>query len=334
MVSKLFSFFTLVTLSDMPNHDLTESQKRGAAQELRTMYVLEILYKPLLSTNPDSRKDLEPFFCDTLGISDCTMETYIEELKVLKVSGAEDSDMINVLYEEIDRLWRTGITQQLSKDQLRSEFEDHALIYVPSDEGSSWRKTSQCVWSAAARLRDMVSLNNEYEDLEHFFVDIVGVRPVTLSMAIDELKEAGNRQSISVEEVRASLLTVNSLLCSGSDPWSPELMESKIFPVRYPKAGVQCVSAQTQFCIVDRESLRSSFEDHVKLFDFSLEEVVQLRPFLSWVRLEDRYISRCVREFTSVQESGAHPISKHGHEFRHRAHALLRYAHFYQIKLK
>ncbi|KAL2282176.1 hypothetical protein FJTKL_11005 [Diaporthe vaccinii] len=301
----------------------------SAAQELQTKFVLEITYEPWLSTSAERREDIKRLFCDTLGLSDCTMEIYVEELKSIRDSGSEDSDIITTVYEALDSLWQSRIAKEITRNWLRGQFEDHALIYVVSDEGPSWRTTSQCVWSTAARLRDMVSLHSDYEELHDFFVDALGVRPVTLSMAIDELKEAGGRQSISVEEVKASLLTVNSLLCSESDPQQPELMDSNIFPVRYPGNRLKCVSAQTQFFIVDRESLRSSFEDRVKFLDFSLEEVVQLRPFLSWARLKERYISQCVREFTSIQGSGMHPISKHGHEFRHRAHALLRIAkHF------
>lgn len=262
------------------------------------------------------------------------MEIYVEELKSIRDSGSEDSDIITTVYEALDSLLKSSIAKELTRDWLRGQFKDHALIYVVSNEGPSWRTTSQCVWSTAARLRDMVSLNSDYEELHDFFVNALGVRPVTLSMAIDELKEAGGRQPISVEEVKASLLTVNSLLCSESDAQQPEIMESNIFPVRYPESGVRCVSAQTQFFIFDRESLRSSFEDHVKFLDFSLEEIVKLRPFLSWARVEDRYISRCVREFTSIQDSGTHPMSKHGHEFRHRAHALLRYVPYFHMNLK
>lgn len=277
----------------------------------------------------DSKVDLEHLFSGTLGISDCTLENYVEELKSLQGSSFEDIGDITILYKEMNRLWRTNSTRQKSQDWLRSEFENYALIYLPLNDGASWRKTSQCVWSTAARLGDMVSLNNEYEDLEDFFVNIIGVKPVTLSMAIHELKEAGSRQTVSVEEVKARILTVNSLLCSESDPPQSGLMESKIFPVRYPEGGVHCVSAQTEFFIVDRELLRSSFEGRVKFLDFSLEEAAQLHPFLTWVQLDDRYISACVAELTSVRKSNAQPISSLGRQFQHRAHAFLRYVHDY-----
>lgn len=281
----------------------------------------------------ESKRDLEQLFSRTLDIPDCTLETYVEELKILQLSRSEDKEVIKVLYKEIERLWRIEVVQKSSENWLQNEFEAHALIYVASSERPSWRKTSQCVWSTAARLRDMVSLNSEYEDLQDFFVDTLGVKPVTLKMAIDELKEAGSRQPVSVEEVKASLLTVNSLLCSEFDPRQSELMESKIFPVRYSKKKVKCLSKRTHFFIGDRESLRSPFDDHVRFLDFNLEQVVQLQPFFNWARIEDRYISRCVTELTSIQDSDVHPISKRRLEFRHRAHGLLRYVVYLHLNI-
>lgn len=291
-------------------------------------------YKSLPFLDNDSKSDLEHLFSGTLGISDCTLENYIEELKMLKDSGFDDTNDIKILYEEISRLWQKDTTPQVSQEWLRSQFKEHDLIYFPSDDGASWRKASQCVWSTAARLRDKVSLNAEYEDLRDFFVHLLGVKPVTLDMAIDELKEAGSRQSVSVEEVKASLLTVNSLLFTGSDRLQPELMNRKIFPVRYPGGGVRCVSVQTHFFIVDREPLRSKFEGRVRFLDFSLEEVVQLYPFLNWIQLDDRYISRCVTESTSVPHSSAQPSSHLDHQFRYRAYALLRYINDSHMNLK
>lgn len=323
----------MVILSGKSDHSLANSKSRSAAQELRTKFVLEILYKSWLSKSSEDRKDLKRFFCDTLGISNCTEEIYVDELKKIRDSGFEDSDVITEVYKALHSLWKSTTVQGITQDWLKEQFQDHALIYVASNEGPSWRKTSQCVWSTAARLRDMVSLNKEYEELREFFVDVLRVRPVTLKMAIRELKQAGSRQPVAVEEVKVSLLTVNSLLCSepgqqqqaGIEESQILSVECEIFPVRFPDGDVQCVSAHTQFFIGDRGSLRSAFEHSVKFLDFNLEEVSQLRPFFKWARLDGRYVTRCVRESTSVQGFGARPILKFGHEIRDRARALLRY---------
>jgi hypothetical protein len=180
------------------------------------------------------------------------------------------------------------------------------------------------VWSSAARLRGRVSLNENYNDLEDLFVGFLGVKPVDLPMAIDELKEAGNRQPISVLEVKESIWTVNSLLSTESSlPNSRAITKSNVFPVRQAN-GVTCQSSTTNFFVIDREPLERSFEGRVKLLDFTLEEVVELWPFLKWTHLEDRYLSHCVKEITSFHGGDAMLISNPDRQIKNRAHALLR----------
>lgn len=310
-----------------PRNYILTSQQRNAPYKLQKKFVLKILYEPWLSTYSDSKREhLERFFRETLDITDCGLNDYVNELRSLQECDSEESDTITLWYEALYTYWKSNeVLNQTFRPYLGSLFENHALIYVASNEGSSWRKPSECVWSTAARLRDKLSLNIEYENLRGLFVDVLGVKQITLQMAIDELKEAGSRESACVGEVKASLQTVNSLLSSEPNQEHAGFGESKIFPVRYPEGAVRSVSAQTEFFIVDRESLRLQFEDEVKFLDFSLEEVNELRPFIEWAGLESRYVTRCVRESTSVGASDARPISKPHREIRPRAHALLRY---------
>lgn len=184
---------------------------------------------------------------------------------------------------------------------------------------------SRCVWSRAARLRGKVSLNDDYENLEELFVDFLGVKLVDLPMAIDELKETGSRESTSVPEVKESIWTVNSLLSTERNHPNPrEIVKGSIFPVRYPNGRVIRGSMSTEFCVIDREPLRQSFETKVKFLDFTLEEVVQLRLFLEWARLEGRYLSHCVKEITSFHGGVTRPMLNPDRQIRNRAHALLR----------
>ncbi|KFY91247.1 hypothetical protein V500_04776 [Pseudogymnoascus sp. VKM F-4518 (FW-2643)] len=170
-----------------------------APQEMKTKFALQRLYEPLLRSDSADSSSLAHFFTSVLKITDCTWETYVEELKELKVSSCENSDTIAVVYRALDAL-RPTITS-VSMDLLKTTFESDALIYVPLDDRPVWHKVSQCVWSSAARLRGRVSLNENYKDLEDLFVGFLGVKPVNLLMAIDELKEAGNRRPTSVSEI-------------------------------------------------------------------------------------------------------------------------------------
>jgi len=193
------------------------------------------------------------------------------------------------------------------------------------DDRSPWYKPSQCVWSKAIRLRGAVSISEAYEDLEDLFLLVLGVKQANLLMTIDELKQTGSRQPVSVPEVKESIWTVNSLLPTEmSPPASSEIVKSAIFPIRYPDGGVTCGTETTEFFIPDREYLKECFADKVKLLDFTLEEVGRLRPFLHWTGLQGRYLSSCAEEVTSFPGDVVTPESNLSLEIRQRAHPFLR----------
>ena len=144
-------------------------------------------------------------------------------------------------------------------------------------------------------------------------------------MAIDELKEAGGRQSTSIQDIKESIWTVNSLLPTSTKLPKPEkVMENCIFPIKLPNGISTRGSITTEFSIVDRENLGELFRTKVKLLDFTLQEVVRLRPFLNWMHLDTRYLSQCVKEITSFHGAAARLISDPNRQIWNRAHALLR----------
>lgn len=303
----------------------------AAPMKMKTKYVLRLLYiEECLPLDQTDFLYMEAFLTGTLGIRPCTWEIYVDELNELRRSESEDIDDITSIYKEL-RTIRWGPTTEGQKEAFRAAFDKDALIFVPSDDGASWHKSSQCVWSTAASLRGKVSLNRDYEGLEDLFVDFLGVKPVDIHMAIEELKEVGSRGGdVLVDEVKDSIWTVNSLLAMETKPPPPgDILKRRIFPIKHPGGDIQCYSKTTEFFIIDRDPLRRLFESKVKLLDFTLDEVVRLRPLLQWARLEDRYLSVHVKEATIFRGSGARPISSEGRNIRYKAHALLRIAvHF------
>jgi hypothetical protein len=313
----------------------------NAPQELRSKHALKYLYEPILATDSANLSYFKQFFSATLKIADSTWKTYLQELRALKADDCDDTDIISGIYKALDVLRPKLIA--LTKDEVmsvtkrvndspngllthcRAAFEDDALIYLETDDGPAWHKTSECVWSRAAALRGRVSLNEEYEDLEKLFVDFLGVKPVDLAMAIDELKEAGKDQSTTVDNLVESLWTVNSLLSSTSEhPQPKNISKSRIFPIRYPDGRVTCTSEATDFCVVDREGLYHSFKTEIKFLNFTLKEVAELRPFIEWIGLEGRYLSRNVENVTTFPGGSTRQTSNPKHQIKTRAHALLR----------
>ncbi|KAF0329343.1 ino80 chromatin remodeling complex protein [Colletotrichum asianum] len=300
-----------------------------APLDMRTKFALERLYQPWFRTNgTNSNSTYLNLFRSMIGIEDCTWAILIDELKELKASKCDDTDQIGTIYKALNALCRDPSVVQ--NDHSKSIFEDEALIYLPVDSGLSWHRPSECVWSNATKLSGRVSLNEEFEDLEIFFVDFLGVKPLDLSMAIDDLKSVATRASVTSSEIKDLIWAVNSLLPTvQKPPSSREVLKTKIFPIAYPNGRVTVGTATTGFCVIDRESLRSSFKNKVNFLDFTLEQVARLRPFLEWTHLENRYLSRCVKEITSFHGGAATPITNPQRQIRHRAHALLRVAaHF------
>lgn len=144
-------------------------------------------------------------------------------------------------------------------------------------------------------------------------------------MAVNELREAADEGS-SVDMIRDSIWTVNSLLnVSAVWPGSKQVTQARIFPVRLPSGEVRCLSKGSEFFVIDREPYRTAFERHVKLLNFTLADVAELGPFLQWTRLEDRYLSNCVKEVTSFGGGYARVVSDNQRQICNRAHALLRF---------
>lgn len=196
---------------------------------------------------------------------------------------------------------------------------------MPLEGKAAWHPSSQCVWSNVARLRGKPCLNDDYEDLKELFVNFLGVKPVDLVMVVDELKELGNRPSTSPEQIKELIWTVNSLLpAEAKRPSHTGVVSSKVFPIRNPDGEVTLKSSATNFFVVDREFLKHCFKDKTKLLDFSLEDVVRLRPFIAWARLEDRFLSRRVKEITSFHGSEITQTLESRSQICGRAHAFLR----------
>ncbi|KAI0977216.1 hypothetical protein F4678DRAFT_468441 [Xylaria arbuscula] len=306
---------------------LPESCVWDAPQEMTTRHVLKRLYRTCFCKDGAACPHFFRFFVETLGIpASCTWQDYVKELQALKENDSTDVDTITGIYKAINALEQTsnGIVA------IREAFEQDSLIYAEVDDLTLWHRPSQCAWSKAARLRGKVSLNEEYEDLERLFTEVLGVKQVDLVMAIDALKLTGSRPSPLMPKVKESIWTVNSLLSaeiSLSDP--SDILNSSIFPIRYPDGDVTCSSVSTEFFIVDREQLTQNFATKVKFLDFNLEEVVRLRPFLHWAGLQSRYFSHSIKEVTSFPGEGASLISSPDVQLRYRAHPLLRIACHY-----
>jgi hypothetical protein len=170
----------------------------------------------------------------------------------------------------------------------------------------------------------MLTLNKLYPNLPDFFVKVLGVKKMTAKMVYDKLMGP----ELSVEETKQTLETFNSLLLVSKDnEFDPiPILKKRVFPVRFPKGGVSLLTGYDGFALLDRKSLGDDFEDQAKFLDFSIDEIRTLQPLIKWASLEERYVSKAVKEISSVDADSTRPISSSHREIKLKAHALLRLA--------
>ncbi|KAF5714682.1 hypothetical protein FMUND_7251 [Fusarium mundagurra] len=300
----------------------------NAREDMQTAYPLAHLYRTVFHRSEDLDV-LRQFFKTALGVKDCSWEDYLNEIRRLKDLKSDDFDWVNDLYGSLDSE-RFGM-MEVDTTKLRKTFAEEPLIYFNVGNVSRWYTVGECLWSSATQIRGRVALNDLYPDLEDFFVSFLGVQELTLDMAYDELKEMGSRvPPPSVAAVKETIWALNSLLDTTADPPDEEpIFRGTVFPVRYPNKSVKLQSGRTQFAIADRKALGDIFGPQAKMLDFTLDEVRRLRPFLSWLDLEKRYLSTSVREISTVAGGRMDELQYPDRDIRQKATGLFRIAvHF------
>jgi hypothetical protein len=209
----------------------------------------------------------------------------------------------------------------------RASFETEALIYFDHNGTPGWHKPSECVWSDTTHIHGKIAVNAQYSDLKDLFIEKLQVPQLDLMMVFDQLLEARSL-NLPVSEVKELLKTLNSFLRAEENPPRPNrLLNARVFPVREPSSGnvILCTS-NTQFALIDREGPPSRFIEMVRVLDFTLQEIRQLEPLLTWTDLESRYLSRRMKETSRLGNGVRAPISQPHRDLRRKAYALLRYA--------
>jgi hypothetical protein len=155
-------------------------------------------------------------------------------------------------------------------------------------------------------------------------VGFLKVEAPNVGMLVDELVEL-SRVGASVGRVKDVIWALNSLLLTEECPQLPNaLAEAKIIPVNLGNAPSKLQSSKSDFFIRDRQKFADAFEGKALMLDFTLKEAHMLQPFLHWMGLENRYMSRAVKEISTFKGSPKAPISSPDRDFRCKAHALYR----------
>src|SRR6201999_4083380 len=134
-----------------------------------------------------------------------------------------------------------------------------------------------------------------------FFVGQLKVETPSLATFIEELKELlRSDKNASIEEVKEHIRNINRYAPMTKDIEGFDLESLEFLPSRNPDGGVTLVNPSSDFAIVDRIEYGNAFKDKVSILDFTLEESHTLRPFLSALGLENRFMSLNVEESSTV----------------------------------
>ncbi|GLA20578.1 hypothetical protein AnigIFM62618_009153 [Aspergillus niger] len=293
-----------------------------APRHMKSKYPLKSLFTEYCRQNQADAVYLRDFFQKTLKIPDVRADDLLVELTKLQSDKCDDFDQISSIYINLHRMFNQMPSGTVIS--YRKRFVEDPLIYV----APNWYTTPECLWSTATSIPGRTALNDHYQDLKEFFVDLLGVQTLTLEMVVEKLRDQGRTGSSSVDEVKSTIWTLNSLLQSEQASIVPpdQVLDSAVFPVRFPQGGVQLQTSASTFAIADRKHLLSHFSPKAKLLDFEVDEVPRLEPFLQWTGLKDRYLSSCIKEITMVGGDDARPLSNPGRDIRRKAHGLLRVA--------
>ncbi|KAF4495856.1 hypothetical protein FAGAP_7989 [Fusarium agapanthi] len=258
-------------------------------------------------------------FLGTLGVQNISVQGIVSELECRWRLCGDDEEDVQIL-----SLYKYLHEHLTVTTGVRATFEQSPLIFLRQDGKAKWYKTSDCLWSSTAPIRGKVTLDETYEDLKELFVAKLGVKSLTMQMVYDELRQSPES---SVEDIKVALFAFNDFLKIEDGNWDPEpIRTAKIFPVVYPDGTTALRSIDVGFAIADRSNLRSKFSDQIALLDFELEDIHRLRPLFSWLKIQQRYLSRCVMERTAVSGDSRLPISSPKRDLGLKAYQICRVA--------
>ncbi|KIL94319.1 hypothetical protein FAVG1_02882 [Fusarium avenaceum] len=265
-------------------------------------------------TDSGKRKNIEKFLHVSLGIQNTTVDVLMSELIELRRIRCKDPRRILGIYQ----YWNAELDVN---PETRALFEETPLIFAKSQGSMGWYKIRDCVWPSNTSLGGKATLSDLYFDLKEFFVNKLGVEDSEPSTPYAELKHPSRR---SVEDIKATIMQLSSLLRTTTVFLNPEpIRKSKIFPVKGLNGTVSLHSVDADFFIKDT-LLYEDWLCHLSVLDFDIQEFQRLKPFFSWLGIEDRYLSRCVEEQTSIPELVDSPVSSGPRYFKRKYCHILR----------
>ncbi|KAH6672240.1 hypothetical protein B0J14DRAFT_69385 [Halenospora varia] len=273
---------------------------------------------------------LAHFFHRTLDIRNANWEDYLRVLSNIK----NGSNLVQDTPEKVSRLYEllSEVDSRRDRANVRNSFEDESLILV-SSTNENWFSPSQCLWTSPVQIEGKAIIGNSYpERLKNFFLDFLEISPASLCTLVLELLSLTQRRP-SISRVKELIWAINAMDPEPAD--LETLLTSDILPVRILDGDSSHIiilqAPQSDLAINDRNKLARVFQNTpgATILDFTLEEVLQLEPFLQALGLQNKYLSSMYDEETACGDEGV-VDNNLTEKFRERAYDLLRCAASYQ----
>ncbi|KAJ4286393.1 hypothetical protein N0V88_008016 [Collariella sp. IMI 366227] len=205
---------------------------------------------------------------------------------------------------EKDKRWGFLNTLGLGSNENFQFYEAILKVIVQVNPGGCVKRMSRVI-EIGTEIHCKVNAAHHYADVEKFFLELLSVNTLDITMVYDELISADTR-GLTPERVKDLLWSLNSL-----------------FPTD------QLRKDQSPKRLFQDPNLEELFRPQVKIMDFTLSEVHKLEPLLKWGRLENRFLSVLVEEKSVLDSGEKHAVSEPKFDIKSKAHALLRIAiHF------
>jgi hypothetical protein len=182
----------------------------------------------------------------------------------------------------------------------RDCFEAEKLVFA--DGG--WYAPSSCLWTSSIDISWMVTIGTAYAlpGLEPFFLVHLHVRAADMEILTKELiQKATATAEPDITEMKKVIMVIGSMF--NQDTTNEEykgllshLQNVNFVPVRNGDAEAELHSIASDFAIVDHTRYAEAFRDCAAFLDFDIEEVRVLHPLLMLFGLEQRLLSRAVKE--------------------------------------
>ncbi|KAF5251689.1 hypothetical protein FANTH_3299 [Fusarium anthophilum] len=245
----------------------------------------------LQASSAEARSALHSLFYETLGVENAKLEHAVAELNELRIRNDEDLAKIVSVYSFLHM-------KIPSSQDMRTLFESSPLIFIPGGPYTGWHTSAEVLWSSNTDLCGMGTLDETYKPLCDFFVDKLGIESLSLRILYDRLTKSPKCEP---QQMKEAIFILNDFLRSDPAFLDPQpVRNAEIFPVRDPDGRVSLRSVETDFAIGDNDNLRINFDSHIRLLAVDLGEFHRLKPFFEWLKLESRYLSRCVREDVTI----------------------------------